>query len=201
MPEDIKMDLKKALLVVDVQNDFCPDGALAVPEGDKIIPNINRYIKIFSGKGIPVFITRDWHPKDTKHFKKLGGTWPEHCIQDTKGAEFHPDLKAPADAVIVSKGMNPEEDSYSAFQAADSGGRKLPDLLKDAGINELFIGGIATDYCVRYTALDALKAGFKVNVLTDAIKGVDLKPGDSKKAIEEIVSQGAILIDLNSKSW
>jgi len=185
------MELKKALLIADVQNDFCPGGALAVKEGDRIIPVVNKYIQTFSKKKLPVFITRDWHPEETKHFKQFGGVWPKHCVQGTKGAEFHPDLKLPKEAIILSKGMDPQKDSYSAFQAVDSNGTWLLNLLKIFGVKELYIGGLATDYCVRWSALDALKFGFKANILTDAIKGVNLNKDDSESAIKEIVKAGA----------
>ena len=192
------MERKKALLIVDVQNDFCPDGALGISGGDRIVPVVNRYIEIFKRKGLPIFFTRDWHPKTTSHFKKFGGVWPPHCIQGTPGAEFHPDLDLPDGAVILSKGMDPEKDSYSVFQAKDPNGTPFPDILKKAGITELYIGGLATDYCVKETSLDALSLGLKVKVLADAVKGVDLKPGDSEKAMEEMVSRGAEKITLDT---
>ena len=184
------MKLKKALLIVDVQNDFCPGGTLVVPEGDKIIPKLNKYIKIFSQKKLPIFASRDWHPKKTIHFKKFGGTWPVHCVQDTKGAAFHPKLKLPKEAIILSKGMDPEKDSYSAFQAEDKNGMVLLNLLKILGVNEIYVGGLATDYCVKFSVIDALKQGFKVKLLVDAIKGVNLKPNDSEEAMEEMLKNG-----------
>jgi nicotinamidase/pyrazinamidase len=180
-----------ALLIVDVQNDFCPDGKLAVPEGDAIVPVLNRYISIFSRNKWPIFASRDWHPKQTAHFNKFGGQWPEHCIQDSAGAKFHSVLRLPENAIILSKGMDPDKDSYSAFQAVDSRGNVFPHLLNSYSINELFVGGLATDYCVRWSVVDALKFGFKVTLLADAIKGIDLKPKDSEAAIEEMVSLGA----------
>mgnify|MGYP001032085348 CR=1 FL=1 len=185
------MKLKKALLIVDVQNDFCPGGALAVKEGDRIVPVLNKYIKVFSRGKLPIFASRDWHPKESKHFKQLGGLWPKHCIQNTKGARFHPELKLPKETIILSKGMDPDKDSYSAFQAVDSNGTDFLPLLKALGINELFVGGLATDYCVKSSVLDALKSGLKVNLLIDAIKGVNIKPKDSEDAIEEMVGRGA----------
>lgn len=185
------MKLKKALLVVDVQNDFCPGGSLAVPEGDIIIPNINKYMEIFSKNKLPIFASRDWHPKKTAHFKKFGGAWPVHCVQDTKGAKFHPKIKLPKETIILSKGMEPEKDSYSAFQAQDSNGMELLSLLKYLGVEEIYIGGLATDYCVKSSAIDALKNGFKVKILEDAIKGVNLKPADSEEAIKEMLRNGA----------
>jgi len=194
--------LKKALLVVDVQNDFCPGGSLAVPEGDKIVPKLNKYINLFSKKKLPVFASRDWHPVRTKHFKDFGGVWPVHCIQNSRGAQFHPKLKLPKEIIFLYKGMDPEKDAYSAFQAEDARGMKLSDLLRITGINELYIGGLATDYCVKSSALDALKHGFKVKLLMDAVRGVNLNPNDSEKAIKEMAKKGAkkiILKDLEDK--
>ncbi|MFB0527765.1 MAG: bifunctional nicotinamidase/pyrazinamidase [bacterium] len=185
------MESRKALLIVDVQNDFCPGGALAVPEGDKIVPSLNKYMMIFSRKKWPIFASRDWHPKETKHFKKFGGPWPGHCIQNTRGARLHPNLRLPKETIILSKGMDPDKDSYSAFQAVDSKRTEFFELLKMSGIKELYVGGLATDYCVKSSALDALKSGFKVKLLMDAIRGVNMKPKDSEEAIEEMVSRGA----------
>lgn len=190
------MKLKKALLIVDVQNDFCPAGALAVPEGDKVIPVLNKYIKIFSKNELPIFASRDWHPPRTRHFKDFGGRWPVHCIQNTKGAAFHPKLKLPKQTILLYKGMEPQSDSYSVFQAEDTAGVKFLNLLKVFRIAELYIGGLATDYCVKSSVLDALKNGFKVKLLMDAIKGVDLKAGDSERAIKEMVKQGAKKINI-----
>jgi len=185
------MKLKKALLIVDVQNDFCPKGRLAVPEGDKVVGVLNKYIKIFSKNKLPIFASRDWHPKITKHFKDFGGLWPKHCIANSKGAEFHPKLRLPKEAIIISKGTVPEEDAYSVFQGFDQNGQEFLNLLKILGINELYVGGLATDYCVKLTVLDALKFGFKVRLLVDVIKGVDLKKGDSERAIGEMAKNGA----------
>jgi nicotinamidase/pyrazinamidase len=190
------MNPNKALLIVDVQNDFCPGGALGVPGGHKIIPNINKYIRIFSKKKLPIFATRDWHPVKTTHFKDFGGIWPVHCLQNSWGAAFHSELRLPKDVTLLYKGMNPHKDSYSSFHAEDERGMDLEKLMKLMGIKEIYIGGLATDYCVRFTAKDALKKGFKVKVLMDAIGGVDLKPGDSRKAIKEIVKSGAKKIKL-----
>lgn len=185
------MKFKKALLVVDVQNDFCPGGALPVPQGDEIVPVLNKYIKEFSKKKLPIFASRDWHPKVTKHFKQFGGSWPKHCVQNTKGAVFHPKLKLSKETIILSKGMDPGKDSYSAFQATDPHGTELLNLLKLFGISEVYVGGLATDYCVKYSTLDVLKNGFKVYLLTDAIKGVNISPLDSAEAIKEMVVNGA----------
>ncbi|MDD5154950.1 MAG: bifunctional nicotinamidase/pyrazinamidase [Candidatus Omnitrophica bacterium] len=185
------MKLKKALLIVDIQNDFCPGGALGISGGDKIITAINKYIGRFSKNKLPIFISRDWHPKKTAHFKKFGGVWPVHCIENTRGAAFHPKLKIPKEAIIISKGMDPRQDSYSAFQAEDSHRQSLANLLKIFGIEEIYIAGLATDYCVKYSTIDALKKGFEVKILKDAVAGVNLNPEDSKEALRQITAMGA----------
>jgi nicotinamidase/pyrazinamidase len=188
---------RDALVVVDLQNDFCPGGALHVRDGDAIVPVVNRYLDRFAQAGAPLFLTRDWHPPVTRHFQAYGGVWPTHCVQGTPGAAFHPGLAPPDGAVIVSKGMDPEQDAYSAFQAEDPSGRRLPTILKERGIRRLYVGGLATDYCVRATVLDALRDGFEVVVLTDAIGAVDLAPGDGARAIDEIRGAGARLATLS----
>ncbi len=195
------MKLKKALLIVDVQNDFCPGGALGVPEGDKVVPYINKYIRIFLKKKLPIFATRDWHPIKTKHFKDFGGVWPVHCIQNTKGAQFHPKLRLPKEATLLYKGVYPGKDGYSAFEAENENGLNLLCLLKRIGVKEIYISGLATDYCVKFSAMDALKAGFRVKLLVDAIKGVNLKPEDSESAIREMVRKGAKKITLKKLLW
>jgi nicotinamidase/pyrazinamidase len=188
---------RDALVVVDLQNDFCPGGALAVRDGDAIVPVVNRYLERFVSAGAPVFLTRDWHPPVTTHFQAYGGVWPPHCVQGTRGAEFHPGLKPPAGAEIVSKGMDPTRDSYSAFQAEDPAGQPFPAVLTSRGVRRLYVGGLATDYCVRASVLDALNAGFEVVVLSDAIGAVDLKPGDGARAMEEMRSAGAKFATVN----
>jgi nicotinamidase/pyrazinamidase len=188
---------RDALVVVDLQNDFCPGGALAVRDGDAIVPVVNRYLERFVSAGAPVFLTRDWHPPVTTHFQAYGGVWPPHCVQGTRGAEFHPGLKLPAGAEIVSKGMDPTRDSYSAFQAEDPAGQPFPGVLTNRGVRRLYVGGLATDYCVRASVLDALNAGFEVVVLGDAIGAVDLKPGDGARAMEEIRNAGAKFATVN----
>lgn len=180
-----------ALLIVDVQNDFCPGGALPVSGGDQIVPVLNGYIDRFKKANLPIFASRDWHPEKTSHFNTYGGVWPPHCIRGTRGAEFHPDLRLSEDVVIISKGMDPEEDSYSGFQGTESRGVGLAELLHQRGVKRLFVGGLATDYCVKFTVLDALRQGFKVVLIDDAIRGVDLKPGDSERAVEEMTQAGA----------
>ncbi|MFQ5520982.1 MAG: nicotinamidase [Candidatus Methylomirabilia bacterium] len=185
------------LVVVDVQNDFCPGGALGVSGGDEVVPVLNRYIDRFSALRVPIFATRDWHPPVTKHFKAYGGVWPPHCVQETEGAEFHAGLRLQHDAIVVSKGMDPEEDAYSCFQAKDPNGVRFAAALSERGIRRLFVGGLATDYCVKETALDAVKEGFQVVVLRDAIRAVDLNPGDGDRAIEAMRTAGAALSTLS----
>ena len=176
-----------ALLLVDVQNDFCPGGALAVPEGDKVVPVLNKVAERFARAGRPVIASRDWHPAETTHFQ----TWPAHCVQEQPGARFHPELKLPAGTIVVSKGTGATEDAYSAFQARDDGGRSLLEILRERGTRRLTVGGLATDYCVRATVLDALRQGFQVSVLENGIKGVEVHPGDSARAIDEMRGAGA----------
>ena len=189
------MQTKQALIVVDVQNDFCPGGALAVRDGDVVVTILNRYIDKFSQARLPVIATRDWHPEKTTHFKNFGGLWPAHCVQHTKGAEFHPGLNLGADAIVVSKGTAPDEDSYSAFQGAGSLGVALAEMLRQLGVETIYVGGLATDYCVKHTVLDGLKLGFNAVVLGDAIRGVDVNPTDSRRALAEMNDAGAITLN------
>ena len=187
------MPSKDALIVVDVQNDFCPGGTLAVKDGDQVVPALNRHIDKFTKARLPIFATRDWHPAKTTHFNTSGGPWPPHCIQGSKGAEFHPDLKLPPDTVIVSAGMGSDEDGYSGFLGIDDRGQKLADLLRQRRVERIFVGGLATDYCVKHTVLEGLKEGLKVVLLVDSVRGVNLKPGDSESAIEEMLHAGAVI--------
>jgi nicotinamidase/pyrazinamidase len=180
-----------ALIVVDIQNDFCPGGALGVEGGDEIIPVVNELIADFEKAGLPVFATRDWHPRRTTHFNTGGGQWPPHCIQDTEGAEFHRNLVLGKRTVIVSKGAEATADSYSAFDAVDADDVPLAELLRKRGVTRLVLGGLATDYCVKQTALDGLRQGFEVVVLEDAVRGVNLKPDDAQQALEEVKREGA----------
>lgn len=180
-----------ALLMVDVQNDFCPGGALAVPEGHRVVEPLNLMARNFAGAGLPVFASRDWHPKITKHFKEYGGIWPPHCVQDTFGADFHPDMRLPGGAIVITKGSDPDSDSYSAFDGRDKYGTLLGDALATLKVTHLYVGGLATDYCVKATVLDALKVGIRVTVLADAIAGVDVEIGDSIRALAEMKAAGA----------
>ena len=188
------MKINSALVIVDVQNDFCPGGALEVYNADEIILVINRYMELFRGKGLPIIASRDWHPRETKHFEKYGGNWPEHCVQRSFGAMFRAGLLLPPDILVFSKGMDPERDDYSALQARNDTGTSMTDVLKKVGIRELYICGLATDYCVRQTALEGLHLGFSITVLVDAVRGVELNPGDSKRALDELEAAGAVLM-------
>lgn len=185
------MQGKDALIIIDVQNDFCPGGALAVPGGDQVVAVLNRCIEKFKSAGLPIFATRDWHPEKTSHFNTGGGVWPPHCVQGTRGASFHPALALPGNAVIISKGMGSNEDSYSGFQGTDNHGAGLAELLRRGGVERLFVGGLATDYCVKQTVLDGLKNGFKVVLLEEALRGVDIQAGDSERAVAEMTRSGA----------
>ncbi len=187
----IKLREKDALIIVDLQKDFCPGGALAVPEGDQIVPVVNTYIEHFQNHKGSVVATRDWHPENHVSFKEFGGIWPIHCVQNTEGAEFHSDLKLPKDVVIISKADTPEKESYSGFD-----GTNLEKTLKGKGITRIFVCGLATDYCVRATVLDGLRLGFCVFLLIDATKGVNLQPDDSERAILEMLEKGAVGITL-----
>ncbi len=181
----------KALILVDIQNDFCPGGALAVNDGDMIIEPANQLIKWFDSEGLPIIFTRDWHPENHISFKVNGGIWPVHCVAGTHGAEFHKNLHFPSVAIVVSKAKSEGKEAYSGFQ-----GTGLASTLRDMGVEHLVVIGLATDYCVKNTVIDALKLGFEVQVVTEGIKGVDVNVGDSDKAIEEMKSHGAHFIAL-----
>ena len=189
----VKITSYDALIVVDVQNDFLPGGALPVPKGGEVIEPLNQYIEFFASKGQPVFATRDWHPENHISFKENGGLWPRHCVQWSEGAQFARGLKLPPDAFIINKGDRPELEAYSGFQ-----GTLLNDLLKERGIKRVFIGGLATDYCVKNTVLGALNLGYVTFFLEDASRGVDVKPGDTERAIEEMLIKGVIKINLKN---
>ena len=176
--------MKKALLIVDVQNDFCPGGALAVKNGDKVIPVINSIINKFD----LVLASKDWHPEDSVHFEK----WPVHCVAETKGAEFHPLLKTGNIDTVLLKGTQNKDDGYSAFEATNI---SLAHYLHEKKIANLYICGLATDYCVKASAIDASNEGFHTYVITDAIAAVNLQPGDDKKALQKMYLNGCILVE------
>jgi nicotinamidase/pyrazinamidase len=187
-----------ALILVDVQNDFCPGGALAVPAGDEVVPVLTRYAERFAKAGATVLASRDWHPARTRHFKEFGGAWPPHCVQGTAGAELHRALWLPPDTTVFSKGMDPEEDAYSCFQAENAQGLPFAAALGERGILRLFVGGLATDYCVKATVIDALHEGFQVVVLEDAVRAVDVQPGDGARALEAMKIAGATFATLET---
>ncbi len=181
----IEINKQSALVVVDIQNDFCPGGALPVQNGDKVVPVLNKYIEKFRKAGVRILFTRDWHPPDHSSFKAQGGPWPPHCVQNSEGAKFRNDLLIPPEGEIVSK-ADKKDEAYSFFQGTD-----LAEKLKERGIKRLLVGGLATDYCVKETVLDGLKYGFEVFVLDDASKGVNVNPGDSDNALHLMVAKGA----------
>jgi nicotinamidase/pyrazinamidase len=186
---------RKALIVVDVQNDFCPGGSLAVGHGEEVVAPLNKLMKEFLDRGELVFKTRDWHPEKTKHFQMYGGTWPVHCVQNTKGAEFHPDLLDDPRVTIVSKGFDESADGYSGFD-----GTRLAETLREENVEEVWIGGLATDYCVKETVLDARREGFKVKALADAMRPVNLNPADGEKAVAEMSAAGAEIVGSRTKA-
>ncbi len=192
LPLQVMASLERAaLLVVDVQNDFCTNGALAVSGSERVVAAMNRHIGYAIAHGWPVYASRDWHPHQTTHFKPYGGQWPVHCVQDSPGARFHPDLQFPEDVIVVTKGDRANDAGYSAFDGHTPEGTTLLADLQRRGISHLYIGGLATDYCVRASALDGLDAGLRVTLLEDAVAGVDLTPGDSSRALEAMRARGA----------
>ena len=175
-----------ALVIVDAQNDFLPGGALAVPHSDEILPIVNDYIAAFEKRRLPIYMTRDWHPPDHCSFKEYGGPWPTHCVAGTDGAAFSAELKLTAPATIVSKATTPDLECYSDF-----GTTNFEADLRVSGVSRLFIGGLATDYCVLSTVKDALALGFNTFLLVDAIRGVNVHPDDSQNAEQEMIRLGA----------
>lgn len=175
--------MKRALLIVDVQNDFCPGGALGVKGGDKVVPVINAIMDKFD----PVISSQDWHPKETVHFEK----WPIHCVAGTKGAEFHPDLETDKIDLKLIKGTDNKDDGYSAFEATN---KSLSEFLRENNVRQLYVCGLATDYCVKASAIDAVTRGFHTYVITDAIAAVNVQPGDDEKALREMYAKGCILV-------
>lgn len=176
--------MKKALLIVDVQNDFCPGGSLGIKEGNEIVPIINDLMD----KMDLVIATQDWHPEGSTHFEK----WPIHCVANTKGSELNPKLNQNKIDQIVLKGTGHDDPGYSAFDATNN---SLPDYLREQNVGSLYVVGLATDYCVRASALDASRLGFHTYVVTDAIAAVDLEDGDGRKALNEMYKAGCILVE------
>jgi nicotinamidase-related amidase len=179
-----------ALILVDIQNDFCPGGALAVNEGDQIVPIVNRLMSRF-----PLVIsTQDWHPPDHVSFRERGGPWPPHCVQGTRGAELHPDLKTDTIAHYFHKASSPDTDDYSEFAGKDDRGRTLDQVLRDHGTRKLYVVGLATDYCVLETVLDGLKLGYEVFAVRDAMRAVNVNSADGEQALKKMSDSGATLV-------
>jgi len=191
-PEGWPLQPGDVLLVTDIQNDFMPGGSLAVAGGDEVVPVLNRYIGAFQAQGLPVYATRDWHPLRHCSFYAQGGPWPVHCVAGTHGADFAAALTLPPDTTVISKATSKDREAYSSFQGTD-----LDSHLRIAGIRRLFIGGLTTDYCVLNTVRDARRLGYDVLVLVDAIRAVDVRPGDGQRAEEEMARLGAQRITLN----
>jgi nicotinamidase-related amidase len=185
LEKDFSVGETDALVIVDVQKDFLPGGALPAPEGDQVIPVLNEYIRLFKRKA-RVYATRDWHPLNHVSFRARGGPWPPHCIRETDGAQFHPDLQLPSSATIISKAMDPDRESYSGFDNT-----ALAEDLRKSGVSRIFVGGLATDYCVKNTVLDGLAMGFEVVLLTDACQGINVQPQDSQDAVKAMTLRGA----------
>jgi nicotinamidase/pyrazinamidase len=181
--------VRLALVVVDVQQDFCPGGSLAVRHGDEVVPKLNEVIEAFEKANLPIFFTRDWHPPNHRSFRSQGGVWPPHCVMGTAGAEFHHGLKIPPGSAIVNKASDPSLEAYSGFQGTD-----LAEQLKRYHVKELFLGGLATDYCVKESSLDAIRCGFTVNVMKDCVRGVNLRRNDSALALRALAGKGARLV-------
>jgi nicotinamidase/pyrazinamidase len=175
--------MAEALLIVDFQNDFTPGGALPVPEGDAIARRVNELVR--SGGFDLVVATRDWHPPKHGSFEEQGGPWPVHCVQGTEGAELHPSLDREGITTVIDKGQDPDTEGYSAFE-----GTGLGELLRERGVDKVTVVGLATDYCVKNTALDALREGFEVTVDERGVRGVEVSAGDSERALSEVEAAG-----------
>lgn len=182
-----------ALLIVDLQNDFLPGGALAVPRGDLVIAPINALIDLYHGRGLPIYASRDWHPEDHCSFTAQGGPWPPHCVAATEGALFSEALQLPEEAIVISKALTAAEDAYSAFNGTGLARSMLAD-----GITRLAVCGLATDYCVLNTALDGIEAGFEVLLVLEATRAVEVKPGDGDRAIARMLAKGAVPVRLSA---
>ena len=182
-------DSDAALVLVDIQNDFCPGGALPVPEGDEIVPIVNQLLPLFHWS----VATQDWHPPDHCSFRQQGGPWPPHCIQNTPGAELHSELDASRISLRIRKGFVKDREAYSGFDGVNGNGISLNDVLRQRGIATLYVAGLATEYCVRSTVLDGLRLGYKVFVVSDGMRAVDVHPGDGDRALQEMSAAGARL--------
>jgi len=189
----VAIDLETCLVLVDLQNDFSAGGVLPVKEAETAIEILNQYIPYFQGIGAPIFAVRDWHPKNHVSFKERGGPWPPHCLQGTKGADLNPNLKLPYGATVIAKGFLVEQDSDSAFQGTD-----LEIRLRQKMIKRVLLGGLGIGDCLKKTAVYSLKAGFETFILTDGIRCLEVKRGDSQKSVQEIVKTGAQKLTLKN---
>ena len=185
----MKLKETDALIIVDVQNDFCPGGSLAVEGGDEVARKLSQVAAQFRARGARIFATQDWHPEGHSSFKEKGGPWPPHCVQGSKGAQFHPDLRLPVGTAIIRKGSDPKVDAYSGFLDSDLEGQ-----LRKVNIRRVFVGGLATDYCVLNTVLDAASLNFEAHVLTDAVAAVNVQEGDGEAALKKMDDAGAKLL-------
>ena len=192
-PISVRLRPGDALVLVDVQNDFLPSGNLAVPAGEEVVPLLNRYIEKFTRADLPVFATRDWHPPDHCSFSSHEGVWPPHCVAGTRGAEFADNLAVPESATVISKAVQAQKDAYSGFD-----GTNLNSELQQRHVQRVFVGGLATDYCVLNTVIDALGNGYEVFLLIDAIRAVDVQPQDGARAIEDMLRSGAQPVELDT---
>ena len=189
----LQLEPHDALIIVDMQYDFLPGGSLGVPQGDEVVGPVSRLIGLFAGRGLPVYASRDWHPENHCSFAARGGPWPPHCIANTHGAAFSEDLHLPADAIVVSKADSADVDAYSAFN-----GTGLAAQLHERGVKRVVVCGLATDYCVLNTALDARANGFEVLIVPEAMRAVNVEAGDGERAIAEMLERGATAVDVEA---
>jgi nicotinamidase/pyrazinamidase len=190
----IQLEQGDALLIVDMQNDFLPGGALGVPEGHQVIPPINQLIDMYASRGLPIFASRDWHPQDHVSFAARGGPWPPHCMAGTEGAAFAAEMALPENAIVISKADTSDADAYSAFS-----GTTLARQLRERGITRVTVCGLATDYCVLNTVTDALEEGFDTVVVPEAMRAVDVNHGDGSRALDRMVARGAVAVRLGER--
>jgi nicotinamidase/pyrazinamidase len=193
LKKDLNLNLtnKDVLIIADIQKDFLSGGTLPVPKADEIIPVLNEYANIFSKANAKIFASRDWHPSNHMSFTAQGGRWPPHCVQETEGANFHPDLKLPKKTETISKATDPAKEAYSVFEDTN-----LAETLKSKGVTRVFVGGLTTDYCVVNTVRDILKLGYEAVLLADATRGLNVEPGDVDRAIELMLKNGAKQVTL-----
>lgn len=201
MGDVVQPEANAALIVVDVQNDFCPDGALGVDDGDAVVPILNEWIQAFRSAGRPVVYTQDWHPVGHASFKEQGGIWPVHCVQGTEGAAFHPDLKV--DGYVFRKAFSVDKEGYSGFdgflaenpdESFEASDVDLATWLKEQGVRKVYVGGLTTDYCVRATVLDAIENGFEAVFIQAASRPVNVQPEDESRAIADMKAAGAEVV-------